>query len=281
MAPRRRSARSSFARSPAAPADWSRRRLQLLLAATFLVAAAVVAGLVWAVIELPVGGTMRTASLNPSNRMRAAAAATAEDPLDAAQPAPVTATRGNTLRVPQPTRLGPAEVGTGFPATPEGALGQLIAIDQRALESVSVVTAQDVIAAWAAPGGPTPATWSGVTGLDDLLSTAGLTGDGSAQLTIRLDPQMGHLAQAGQAVTACVDFVATADTIGSGNASGAGEPSRIAVADCQHLVWRTEALGDAGRWVIAPGAEAAPMPSTWPGTTASYESGWQWLEIEP
>ena len=38
-------------------------------------------------------------------------------------------------------------------------------------------------------------------------------------------------------------------------------------------------LGD--RWVIAAGEEADPTPSLWPGSQASYDVGYQWLEILP
>ena len=35
------------------------------------------------------------------------------------------------------------------------------------------------------------------------------------------------------------------------------------------------------RWVIAAGEEAPPSPSLWPGSQASYDAGYQWLEVEP
>jgi hypothetical protein len=162
--------------------------------------------------------------------------------------------------------MGETQVGTGFPKSAQGALAQLIAIDRRAIESASVVIAQDVISAWAAPDGPTPETWSGVTAVQTLLESVDLSANGSTDLAIQLDPAMGLILD--QAPTVCVDFILTATVRG-------GEPDRIAVADCQHMTWQVD------RWVIASGEEAESTPSLWPGTQASYDVGYQWLEVEP
>lgn len=261
------SARLSVARMLSAPEEWNRRRLQVLLAVTALVLAAVAGGIIWSIIELVrVGGSGSSTSGTAATIEQPLELATV--PIEAAQPGPLSSADPGSIPVPQPSRLGEAQVGSGFPRTPEGALGQLIAIDQRVLESASVVTAQDVIAAWAAPGGPTAATWSGVAAVQGLLESAGLPANGSAELTIQLDPAMGRVNSDGSTTTACVDFVVSATVSGS-------QPNRIAVADCQHMTWQRD------RWVIAPGAEAPAMPSLWPGTQASYDVGYQWLEIQP
>ena len=42
---------------------------------------------------------------------------------------------------------------TGFPHTPEGAIGQLAQIDLAVLQSMSLSTAEEVYNAWALPGG--------------------------------------------------------------------------------------------------------------------------------
>jgi hypothetical protein len=171
------SARLAVARILSAPDEWNRRRLQVLLALAAVVFAAVVGGAIWSVVELlKVGGA-------GSSRSGAVASVgqplgLASVPIEAARPGPLSSADPGSIPVPQPSRLGEAQVGSGFQRTSEGALGQLIAIDQRALESGSVVTAQDVISAWAAPGGPTAATWSGVAAVQRLLESAGLHGNG-------------------------------------------------------------------------------------------------------
>ena len=69
-------------------------------------------------------------------------------------------------------------------------------------------------------------------------------------------------------VIPCVDFMATITPVNS-------TVTRVAVADCQRMVWR----GD--RWWIGAGREPASPPSIWPGSRASYEAGYQWLAVSP
>ena len=105
--------------------------------------------------------------------------------------------------------------------------------------------------------------------LDALLESAGLPASGASDLFVELRPAMGLIQDAtGEAVTACVDFLVNVGVLG-------GQPSRVAAADCQHMVWQ------GGRWVIASGPEAEPTASLWPGTQASYDLGYQWLAILP
>jgi hypothetical protein len=257
-------ARIKVARMLSGPEEWSRRRLQLLLAAAVVVMVAVLGGIVWSVVEL-----VQTDS--GSAHTEDAEGVSAEGPwspasADGAQPGTLSSGSTGVIHIPQPRSLGEAQVATGFPKSSEGALAQLIAIDRRAIESGSVVTAQDVIDAWAAPGGPTPTTWSGVTAVQSLLESAGLPANGSTELAIQLQPAMGLVQD--ETPTVCVDFILSVTVRG-------GEPARIAVADCQRMTW----TGD--RWVIAAGDEATPTPSLWPGTQASYDAGYQWLEVEP
>jgi hypothetical protein len=257
-------ARIAVARMLAVPDEWSRRRLQVLLAIAVTVIAAVVIGIVWSVIELlqgdPSSARAETAESAPAEQTWGDSA------VDGAQPGALSRGSTGAIQIPRPRSLGQAQVATGFPKSTEGALAQLVAIDRRAIESGSVVTAQDVIAAWAAPGGLKPTTWSGVAAVQSLLESAGLPANGSTELTIQLEPAMGLVQD--QTPTVCVDFVLSVTVRGA-------EPARIAVADCQRMTW----TGD--RWVIAAGEEATPTPSLWPGSQASYDAGYQWLEVEP
>jgi hypothetical protein len=262
------SARLGVARMLAGPEEWNRRRLQVLLGVAAIVVTAVVAGIVWSIIELLNGGSVRSAGSDDVRATGGDSAARGTS-IDEAQPGPLSTGTTGAIKIPQPSTLGEAQVGTGFPESAHGALAQLIAIDKRAIESASVVTAQDVIAAWAAPGGPSTESWSGVAAVQTLLESAGLPANGASDLAIQLDPAMGLIQDTGTgAATVCVDFILTATV-------GANPPDRIAAADCQHMTRRV------GRWVIAPGAEAAPTPSLWPGTQESYDAGYQWLEVLP
>jgi hypothetical protein len=254
------------------PQEWDRRRLQVLLGIAVLVVLAVAAGIIWSVQALIAGNdpTASDAAASRSSEQQIANAGPTGERLADAQPGPLSTGSAGTLALPQAAKLGETQVATGFPRTAAGALAQLIAIDQRAIGSASVVTAQDVIATWAMPGGPTTQTWSGVEAVAVLLSSAGLPANGSTDLQVVLDPAMGSIKTdpAKATVVGCVDFVVTVT-------AGRSPANRIAVADCQRMFWNE------GRWMIGPGTEPAPSPSLWPGTQASYDAGYQWLEVSP
>jgi hypothetical protein len=271
--------RSARVRLPAAPDEWSRRRLQIALTVGAATALAVVAGGAWSVRTMlddaSAPDPAAHAGVHPASREEVLAVAPlpTADPEDAL-PGPLTTGSTEAITLPPPRSMGAVQVPTGFPHTPEGALAQLIAIDQRALESASVVTAQEVIASWAEPGGPTAQTWSGVRAVVVLLSAAGLSAEATDDLQVALRPAMGFIkGSVGEDfVVPCVDFVAT---ITPTAATGASTPVRVAAADCQRMVWR----GD--RWRIGSGEEPATPPSVWPGTPASYDAGYRWLAAAP
>jgi hypothetical protein len=192
-----------------------------------------------------------------------------------AQPGPLSTQDVGSLRLPPATAAGPADVPSGFPRTAEGALAQLISIDIAAIAPASVPSAQRVIQDWAAPGGPTPGDWSAVEAVAALLAAGGLPADGTASnagaggLGVSVTPAMGFIKGSigTDFVVPCVDLVVAA-TLG-------GVTHRVAVADCQRMVWR------GGRWLIGPGSEPAPPSSLWPGTQASFDAGYRWLETTP
>lgn len=258
------------------PQEWDRRRLQVLLGIAVFVVIAVAAGIVWSVQALITGSDASASdtAASRSSEQQVTGSGQAGTTLAEAQPGPLSTGSAGTISLPQAAKLGESQVATGFPRTSAGALAQLIAIDQRAIGSASVVTAQDVIATWATPGGPTTQTWSGVEAVTVLLSSAGLPANGSTDLQVVLDPAMGTVKKdpATATVMGCVDFVVTITVTGT---AGRGPANRIAVADCQRMVWNE------GRWMIGPGTEPAPSPSLWPGTQASYDAGYQWLEVSP
>jgi hypothetical protein len=278
MAPRRRGRELS---SP----QWSRRKMLALLAMAALTVAVLVAGLVLAVVHAvsssgdgdetsgsgvvehetdPTTEAVPTGTaIEAEARDALAARAMPSVPESASRPAPVSnRDPGPPIVLPRATGTGPAGVSTGFPHTPEGAIAQLAAIDQTALQSGSLSGARDVIAAWAMPGGPTTTTWSGVRATGTLLSAAGLSGGGSPQLAVVLTPLMGQIkGRVGpDYVVPCVNFELDVTL---------QQTARGAVADCQRMVWH----GD--RWMIGPGEEPALAPSVWPGTDLAIDVGWR------
>jgi hypothetical protein len=253
--------------------EWSSARLLAVALISALVALAVLVGVVLAVVaavssdessEPPAGREVPPSSTAVSREdALAAAPMPAADPGNAL-PGPVATETADVLELPRATAVGAAGVPTGFPRTPEGALAQLAAIDVTAMESGSMDGVRRVIAGWAAPGGPTAQTWSGVRGMARLLSAAGLSSAGSPQLAVVVRPVMGLVkgTVGPDFAVVCVDseFTVTVE-----------RTARIAIADCQRMVWAGE------RWVIGPGAAPAPAPSLWPGTEAAIAAGYREL----
>jgi hypothetical protein len=171
---------------------------------------------------------------------------------------------GTPILLPAATRVGPAGVPTGYPHTPEGAMAQLAAIDQVALQSGSLGTAREVITQWAMSGGPTAASWSGVQALTSLLTDTQTAG--TAQLAIVFTPLMGQIkgTVGPDFVAPCIDFELDVTLT---------QTARGAVADCQRMVWQPEAKG--GRWMVGPGAEPATPPSVWPDTDLAISVGYR------
>ncbi len=273
--------------TPGPGAGWGRGRLLAVLAGALCVALLLLAGLVLAVYYMlhparppaagssggragttgaPTGPVPPDPNRAPEGEEQArrdwlAAAPMRSVPVSASVPAPVSTRVPGVIRLPRATATGPAGVPTGFPHTPEGALAQLAALDKAAMQPARLDAARAVIAVWAAPGGPTPASWSGVTAMAEFLTAAGLSGGGSPQLALVVTPLMGLIKGTVGAdfVVACVDFEFDATLT---------QTMRVAVADCQRMLWQ----GD--RWVIGPGAEPAATPSVWPDTEVAIDVGY-------
>jgi hypothetical protein len=279
MAPRR------GGRDPRNP-HWSRRKMLALLAMAALTVAVLIAGLALAVAHAlnpthdgadagNAGGSIGSAAGPAPAAVGTGPRATADArdalaarpmpavPESASHPAPVSdRDPGPPIVLPPATVTGPAGVPTGFPHTPEGAMAQLAAIDQTALQSGSLSGARAVIAAWALPGGPTTTSWSGVRAMSTLLNATGLSGGGSSQLAVVLTPLMGQVkgSVGPDFVVPCVDFELDVTL---------QQTARGATADCQRMVWHRD------RWMIGPGDEPALPPSVWPGTDLAIDVGYR------
>lgn len=298
MRGRRRTAALSVDRGDVGRVEWGRRKLLALLSGAAISGMAVLIGLTLAVyytFQPAEAGRGETVAATPPGthdgldaRDRLALRPMDSVAAEAARPGPLTSERFGTLRLPGARGLGAAGVATGYPQTPEGALAQLVAIDQAALQSGTVPGAQAVISGWAAPGGPSPASWSGVRAVGELLAAAGLPGSGSPTLMVSAAPELGLVkgTVGPDYAVVCVDFVVTATVTVT---------ARVAVADCQRMVWSQdpreqagqpsrqvrgqepgEGVGE-GRWLIGPGLEPAQPPSVWPGTQAALDAGYREL----
>ena len=251
--------------------EWTRRRVQFLLGIVVVVVLALVVGGAWSVVNMLTGSSTSDGVGSDSAQSahdQLADKELSEAPVEAAQPGSLSSGETGTIEIPPPTEVGEVGVATGYPRTPEGALAQLAAIDTTALASASVRVAQDVIKEWAAPGGPTAESWSGVEAMAALLESAGMSSEASSSLTIAVEAKMGFIkgTVGDDFVIPCIDFIVTATPT-------SGQPQQVAAADCQRMVWQDH------RWVIGEGAEPAPAPSLWPGSQASFDTGYQWLEV--
>ncbi|WP_448642330.1 hypothetical protein [Geodermatophilus sp. URMC 63] len=258
---------------PVDESQWGPARLLAVAVLSALAALAVLAGAVLAVVAALTddedAGAERSASPAPPSIERSQQDVVAAAPMPTASPeqalpGPLSTRGPEVIELPRPTGTGPAGVPTGFPRTPEGALAQLAAIDVTAMGTASLDGVRQVITDWAAPGGPTPQTWTGVHAMADLLSAAGVSGVGSAQLSVVVRPVMGLIkgTDGPDFAVVCVDLEFTVTV---------ARTTRAAVADCQRMTW----LGD--RWLIGAGPEPAPAPSVWPGTEAALTAGYREL----
>jgi hypothetical protein len=264
---------------------WSRQKMLALLIGAGLTAVLLVVGIVLAVVyavhprQDPVKQDTTSASVSATGRGGTGTSGRSGIPVDprdvladkpmpavdeeASHPGPVsTNDPGTPITLPAPTSTGPAQVPTGFPHTPQGAMAQLAAIDQTALQSGTLAGAREVIGAWALPGGPTTSSWSGVRAMAEFFNAAGLSGGGNDQLAIVATPLMGLIkgTVGPDFVLPCIDFEIDVTL---------QQTSRGAVADCQRMVWT------GSRWMIGPGSEPAPAPSVWPDTDTAIAVGYR------
>lgn len=296
-------ARRHRADSRPAPA-WTRRKMLGLLIGAGCAALLLVAGLVLAVttavhpaprhaaagqrgadkvtLTVPASGTASGSS--GGSPLAAAEDALAARPMpqvdqSVSEPGPVsTRDPGPAIVLPSSIGAGPVGVPTGYPHTAAGAMAQMAAIDQTALQSGSLAGARSVITAWAMPGGPTASSWSGVAALAQFFDAAGLSGGGSAQLSLVATPLMGLIkgTVGPDFVIPCVDFEIDATLTTT---------ARVGIADCERMVWTptssapptmssSSVSATGGRWMVGPGSEPATPPSVWPDTDTAITVGY-------
>ncbi len=293
MLSRRRRARSAVPTETARAVVWTREKMLALLAGAVVLAVVFALGLVLAVVQVLHGpdstGAGSPVAGGPGNQpaadrdsvgagqpaepasgtsVRARQDALVARPMmaappTAARPSPVSlADPGPPLVLPRSTRSGPAGVPTGFDQSPPGALAQLAAIDESALSSGSLTGAREVITGWAAPGGPSVTSWSGVHAMAGLLDAAKVPAAGSVSMAVNATALMGQVkGTVGEDfVVVCVDLQLEVTMTST---------ARGAAADCQRMLW------SAGRWLIGPGPEPAQAPSIWPGTDLAISAGWR------
>ncbi|HET7477096.1 MAG TPA: hypothetical protein VFJ97_13875 [Dermatophilaceae bacterium] len=271
---------------------WGRARLLATLAAGTVAALLFAAGLGLALFyglrstgrDAPthlVATTVQAAGTGPAHRDQVAARPMLQASAEDARGSVPAAVAGPFIHVPPATGSGPARVPTGFPRTPEGAVGQLAAIETTVLQGMSIPQANQVYQAWALPGGVGVAGWVLTKNVQNFLAGAGQGQTKDPVVAVTATPAAGQVKGSDGAdwVLACVllDVRATITT-----------QARIAYGYCERMQWHAgsgagddAATSGGGRWMLAPGDAAAPAPSTWPGTDLAVKAGWRdWVTTD-
>lgn len=254
---------------------WGRERLVAILVAAVLTVLLLLAGLGYTVMRAL--GVWDGTGSDPADQAQAvvvdptedsaerrAQIATAPmlqvDPEDA-RPGEVSATPAPTITVPVPTRTGPVDVPAGLPATPEGAVAQLAAIDTTVLQAMSIPVTHRVYEEWST--GADPVGWVMTQNVQAFLTSAEAPGQSKQTgLAVVVTPVGGQVKGVdGQDwVLACVLLDVRAVQ---------AEEARMAYGHCEAMTWHQD------RWVIDSDHTPAAAPSTWPGTDLAAEAGWR------
>jgi hypothetical protein len=265
---------------------WGRPRLLATLAAGVGAALLFVAGLVLALYyglrsaeatSTPhsaawsaAPGPVATGS-GPAYRDHVAAARMLKVAPDDARRGTPAAVPGPVIDVPAATDVGQGQVPTGFPRTPQGAVGQLAAIETTVLQGMSIPQANQVYEQWALPGGAGVADWALTKNVQSFLASSGQGQSKDPTVAVTATPAAGQVkgTDGPDWVLACVllDVRATITM-----------QARIGYGYCERMQWQPTPPGTdgpGGRWMIAPGAPAAAAPSTWPGTDIAFKAGWR------
>ena len=256
---------------------WSRRRLLAVLIAAATAVVVLLASLGYTVAQAlgasdddAEDATDQVAMYSAVSGGRQRRDEIAEAPMTALPPGAVNPTEEKptagaeepeSIAVPSGVVPGPAAVLTGFDHTPEGAVGQLAAIETTVLQSMSLATTNEVYQAWALPGGTGPEAWPLTTSVRAFLQGAGMeaTKDEAARVSIEPAAAIVKGTDGPDWTLACVLVTLTASL---------EQEVQIGYGHCERMQW----VG--GRWMIAPGSPPASAPSAWPGSPAAVEAGW-------
>lgn len=252
---------------------WSREKLRLVLVGIAVVAMLLIAGLVFWIVRAVAGTEDHAPAAQPAPtqvhgqqaRDRLAAKPMLQvDPIDARE-GDIASVPAETISIPAATKVGPADVPTGFPHTPAGAVGQLAAIAQVVTEGMSIPQATSVHRQWALPGAPNAAQWRLTENVRVFLESAGVSGqDAGTNVTMTASPVAAQIKgrEGDDWVLACVLFDVTAVV---------EQEARTGWGHCERMQWEESS----STWKVAPGQQPAVAPSTWPGTTKAVEAGWR------
>ncbi|GAA1751216.1 hypothetical protein [Aeromicrobium alkaliterrae] len=258
---------------------WSRQRLQALLAGAVALAVLLVLGLGYATVRIVASATepdspdvAEIAEEFPAGPdgvrgegYRDAVAATPMLEITEAdlRPAAPSLELAKTLMMPGATGTGIADVPTGYPHTPEGAVAQLTSIVIAALPPMDTEAARFVFQSWSDPKADY-LTWPIAQSIQAFHASAGTT-NGDPTIETSAIPAAGQIkgTDGDDWVLACVLLDVQISL---------AEKTRFGFGHCERMQW------DGTRWEIAAGTTPAVAPSTWPNSQRSLDAGWRTLE---
>lgn len=141
-------------------------------------------------------------------------------------------------------------------------MGQLAAIEQTVLESMSLALTRDVHEAWVQPGGPSLDQWELTRDVQSFLASARQGGQEKDLTTLVTVTPAAGLVKGSDGPTwtvACVLMDVQA---------AIKAESRMGYGLCSRMEWVD------GRWQVAAGPVPVGAPSAWPGSRAAAEAGW-------
>ena len=189
-------------------------------------------------------------------------------PAQAAQPQVMTTqTAGPAITLPPPAQTAGRWIPGGFPATAEGAMAQLKALDETGVRGGDPQVYARAYRELSLPGAPDP----GSTGLSAVLrsfrSRAGLADTGvvpGLEVTYQVTAGLVKGAtDAGRYTVVCV--------LGELSVGYQGRTISAGVGDCQAMRW------SGTDWRISPGALAAAASCAWPGSADALKAGYREL----
>ncbi|MEW2507643.1 hypothetical protein AB0878_45005 [Amycolatopsis sp. NPDC047767] len=189
-------------------------------------------------------------------------------PAVAAQPHPLTtSTAGSPVVLPSPSTQDHEWVPKSFPRSAEGALAQLVVLDETGAAGGDPDSYARAYAEIADAGAPPVAESALHTVLSHFRQAAGIAaGEVKPGLSVRFDVTQGLIkgtADGGSYVVACVLGELSTDAHGYG--------ANLGIGDCQALRWT------ASGWRVSDGPRAAYAPCAWPGSAEAIAAGYRTL----
>lgn len=260
----------------------ARRRAGLTLLGIIAAVVALIAALTAVVIAHHATGPTSAPATSPEvapttppddeDRAEAAQKALAGRPMlqlppQAAQPQVMTTqTAGPAITLP-PTLTAGRWIPGGFPATAEGALAQLTALNETGMTGGDPQVYARAYRELSLPGAPDPGSTGLASVLTSFRSHAGLADTGTvADLGVTYQVTHGLVkgsTDAGRYTVVCV--------LGQLSVHYQGRTISAGVGDCQAMRWTGT------DWRISPGALAAPASSAWPGSADAVKAGYREL----